>query len=92
MRRGRNIIVKTLALDPSAAACVTSPYQDTDRIAYQRGYCLMKIPPIQSLSSRNLDKAQLEDGSRWKMRWDFRDQESGFNDVIEPHLSDDEGE
>ena len=42
------------------------------------------------LSSRKLDKAQLERGSRWKMRWDFRGQESGVNDVIEPQLSEDE--
>lgn len=25
------------------------------------------------------------------MRWDFRGQENGVNDVIEPQLSDDEG-
>ncbi|CAL8577087.1 hypothetical protein XPA_002934 [Xanthoria parietina] len=43
-------------------------------------------------SSRNLDKAQLEKGSWWKMQWDFRGQESGVNDVVEPQLSDDESE
>ena len=43
-------------------------------------------------SSRNLDKAQLEKKSMWKMQWDFRGQENGVNDTIEPQLSDDEGE
>jgi hypothetical protein len=28
----------------------------------------------------------------WKTQWDFRGQESGVNDVVEPQLSDDEGD
>lgn len=43
-------------------------------------------------SSRNMDRAQLEKNGRWKMRWEFRGQDSGVNDVIEPQLSDDEGD
>ena len=42
-------------------------------------------------SSRDLDLAQLEKGSMWKMEWSFRGQESEVNDVVEPQLSDDEG-
>lgn len=42
-------------------------------------------------SSRDLDLAQLEKGSMWKIKWSFRGQESEVNDVVEPQLSDDEG-
>ena len=47
---------------------------------------------FKGFSSRDLDKAQLEKGSRWKMQRSFRGQEDGVNDIVEPWLSDDEGE
>ena len=41
-------------------------------------------------SSRDLDRAALEKGNRWKVHGSLRGQEVGTNDVVEATISDDE--
>jgi hypothetical protein len=41
-------------------------------------------------SSRDLDRATLEKGNRWKVHGSLRGQEVGTNDVLEAAISEDE--
>lgn len=61
----------------------TAPGEQINAIQYRKA-------KFKWYSSRNLDLAQLERGSMWKMKWTFRGQESEVNDVVQPELSDDD--
>ena len=78
--------IKTSAIETSLdGGSHTAPGEQINAVQYRKA-------KFKWYSSRNLDLAQLEKGSMWKMKWSFRGQESEVNDVVEPQLSEDEGD
>jgi hypothetical protein len=54
---------------------------------YAVQYCKVRF---RWFSSRDLDRAALEKGNRWKVHGSLRGQEVGTNDVLEAAISEDE--